>query len=172
MLSTNKPRPALAHKLDWLLSLPGMDRARLVAATGSKGPSTVSEWRRTGRIAKSKLLKLSELSGVSAEWWLDNEATIPPPDSARLDLSAKAAAKDAESPFALSTTTPDRQARFLELLDKLTPAQQDKLLAEMAAAVATNESVLKHLGGKRLRVTPDEHIERAFGTVDRVKTRS
>lgn len=69
----------LSAKIDWLLAQPGMTRARLVEATSSSGLSTVSEWRRTGRIAKPKLLALAALSGVSADWWLDDRAPVPPP---------------------------------------------------------------------------------------------
>lgn len=68
----------LSAKIDWLLSQPGMTRARLVEATASSGLSTVSEWRRTGRIAKQKLLALAALSGISADWWLDDQAPVPP----------------------------------------------------------------------------------------------
>jgi SOS-response transcriptional repressor LexA len=69
----------LAAKIDWLLSQPGMTRARIVEATGSSGLSTVSEWRRTGRIAKPKLLALAALSGVNVDWWIDDNAPVPPP---------------------------------------------------------------------------------------------
>lgn len=75
-------KESIRAKIEWLLSQPGMDRPTLIAATESKGASTVSEWLRTGRISKQKLLMLAELSGVRAEWWLDPEAKIPPPAEA------------------------------------------------------------------------------------------
>lgn len=153
MLKSGDPRPSLARKIDWLLSMPGMDRRRLVAATGSKGLSTVSEWRRTGRIAKPKLLKLAELSGVSADWWLDDHAAVPPPASA---LLGSLSVVHQESPPYLPSL--DRQTRFVALFQKLTPPQQDEVLAQIAATVATNESVLRHLGPRDSRTPPDADL--------------
>lgn len=75
-------KDSIRAKIEWLLSQPGIDRQTLIAATQSKGASTVSEWLRTGRISKQKLLMLADLSGVSAEWRLDPDAKIPPPPEA------------------------------------------------------------------------------------------
>lgn len=83
----------LAAKVAWLLEQPGVTTEALVRATGSSSPSTVSEWKRTGRIAKDKLYRLAVFSQISTEWWLNENATIPPTDADR------------------ATVGPDRSAR-------------------------------------------------------------
>ena len=83
----------LSDKIAWLLQQPGVTAAALVAATDSSGPSTVSEWKRTGRISKPKLLKIAELSGQSLEWWINPDSPVPPTAPGRPGLGTLLKAK-------------------------------------------------------------------------------
>lgn len=67
-------------KIEWLLSLPNVTPALLVRLVGLKGESAVSEWKRTGRVAKAHLRRFAEISGTTTDWWLDDSAPIPPTD--------------------------------------------------------------------------------------------
>lgn len=62
-------------KIEWLLSQ--VPRKAIMAATDT-ATSTVTEWKRTGRIDKKHLPKLAQLTGTVSDWWLDPEAPVPP----------------------------------------------------------------------------------------------
>lgn len=62
-------------RIEWLLS--AVPRKAIMAATETS-TSTVTEWKRTGRIDKRHLPKLAALTGTKSEWWLDPDAPVPP----------------------------------------------------------------------------------------------
>lgn len=65
-------------KLRWAIESVGVTRARLVEITGVSGPSSVSEWLRTGRIAKHHLSAIARETGTTVEWWTTPGAPVPP----------------------------------------------------------------------------------------------
>lgn len=75
MLSTAE---TIRKKLRWVTEEAGISRSALKDATGVKSLSAVSEWLRTGRVDKKHLLVFAALSHTKLEWWLHNEASIPP----------------------------------------------------------------------------------------------
>lgn len=69
---------AMQKKIAWMLSLDGITPALLVQLTGVGGPTSVSEWKRTGRVAKPHLPVFARLTKTLPEYWLDDMAPIPP----------------------------------------------------------------------------------------------
>lgn len=69
---------AIKQKLRWAIDVAGVTRDTLQTATDLKSKSGVSEWLRTGRIAKKHLPILARLTGTSDRWWLTKDAPIPP----------------------------------------------------------------------------------------------
>ncbi len=78
LLEMLKPDNAsLISKLKWCLSLPGVTPVLLRELTKTSS-SSVSEWKRSGRIAKAHLIVLAQISKTRPEYWLDRSAPIPP----------------------------------------------------------------------------------------------
>lgn len=74
----NGSQKPLARKVAWALGIPGVTRERLQSLAKAKSRAAVSEWLRTGRVAKKHLSALAELTNTTVEWWLDDQAPIPP----------------------------------------------------------------------------------------------
>jgi phage repressor protein C with HTH and peptisase S24 domain len=68
----------MGRKVEWLLSQPEVSVADVVRATGVSGPTAVSEWKRTGRMAKRHIPVLARLTKTREVWWLTDDAPIPP----------------------------------------------------------------------------------------------
>lgn len=68
----------LIRKIDWALQQEGITPEELRRLTGVKSKSAVSEWRRTGRIAKGHLPLLATRTGTTERWWLSENAPVPP----------------------------------------------------------------------------------------------
>lgn len=146
----------LQERIEWAFSRKtGAKKNALAKAAGVEPPS-VSDWfnGKTLELKGRSAIGAARYLGVNVEWLASGKGR--PEDASK-----------EEPPFALSSATPDIQARVLELLGKLTPPQQEQVVKEMEALVATNESVLRHLGGKRLRTTEDSRIEATFGVVSK-----
>lgn len=75
MLNDNE---AIKRKLRWATDGARVPREAMIAATGVKSASSVSEWLRTGRIAKKHIPVLAKLTKTTERWWLDPDAPIPP----------------------------------------------------------------------------------------------
>lgn len=68
----------MRRKIEWALTQPGVTPARLVELTGVKGVSAISEWKRTGRVAKKHIPTLAAVTGTQERWWLTDAAPVPP----------------------------------------------------------------------------------------------
>ncbi len=68
----------MRQKIEWALAQPGVTPARLVELTGVKGVSAISEWKRTGRVAKKHIPTLAAVTGTQERWWLTEAAPMPP----------------------------------------------------------------------------------------------
>ncbi|WP_321914799.1 helix-turn-helix domain-containing protein [Paraburkholderia sp. J11-2] len=75
----------LGERLAWVLEDKNISDAE-VASACEVTRQAVNGWKRTGRIAKSQLLKLADLTGYPVSWWLGGsaEATEVSPAAARL----------------------------------------------------------------------------------------
>jgi hypothetical protein len=69
---------AIKRKLRWAIDVAGVTRDAMQTSTGVRSRSGVSEWLRTGRIAKKHLPILAQLTATSDRWWLTPDAPIPP----------------------------------------------------------------------------------------------
>lgn len=73
-----KSSEAMLRKIEWALTQGNFTIEELVAATGVTGRSAVSEWKRTGRVAKRHIPVLAALTDTTELWWLTDNAPIPP----------------------------------------------------------------------------------------------
>jgi hypothetical protein len=76
---------------------------------------------------------------------------------ARLALDTEGEALTTREPLALYGVPPEEQTAVLELFDKLTAAQREEFLRELAAAVKTNEAIVREIG-PRLQHPPDDYV--------------
>lgn len=112
-------------------------------ACGNVSKAAITEWRRTGRIAKKHLPALAKLSGKPLAWWLGE------PDSADVG----------DRDIAL---TP-REEKFLHLWRQLMPAQQKELVREMLDQVISNETIHRYMQGSPLNGVDNSAVAAAFG---------
>ena len=113
---------AIKRKLRWAIDVAGVTRDAMQTSTGVRSKSGVSEWLRTGRIAKKHLPILAQLTATSDRWWLTPDAPIPPAGdwlTARADQSrgtAPATPPESRPTPILLTDNPDwpsvRRVRF------------------------------------------------------------
>jgi len=68
----------IARKVQWVFETIGVSRALVMRRCGLQSKSAITGWMRTGRIAKTHLPVLAELSGTTLEWWHDAQAPVPP----------------------------------------------------------------------------------------------
>lgn len=68
----------IARKVQWVFETLGVSRALVMRRCGLQSKSAITGWMRTGRIAKTHLPVLAELSGTTLEWWHDEQAAVPP----------------------------------------------------------------------------------------------
>lgn len=71
MLKTDE----MAEKIASAIGKSGLSLTAIAEACGVS-VAAVSEWKRTGRIAKGHLPKLAELTGTTLEWWLTPGADL------------------------------------------------------------------------------------------------
>jgi phage repressor protein C with HTH and peptisase S24 domain len=64
------------RRAEWLIA--NFSRKEIMRVTGVTTSSAVTEWKRTGRIAKAHLPKLAALTGTVSDWWLENDVPVPP----------------------------------------------------------------------------------------------
>ncbi len=133
----------MRKKIEWALTQPGVTRARLREVTGVAGDSAISEWLRTGRIAKGHIPKISALTHTREAWWLDDQAPIPPtadwmvveqqaaPLSARAENAARWIYEDA------SDNAPDAVAHAARLAVEFLRHHAEALSASDRRMVAT-----------------------------------
>lgn len=76
-------------------------------------------------------------------------------DTPNMDPLAKRNA--AAQPLALYKVHPDQQAKILTLFELLTNAQREDFINQIAAAVESNEAIVREVGG-RLSHPHDDHV--------------
>lgn len=120
----------LAQRLMQSLTASRLKQAEIAAEIGVS-TAAVSLWFRTGQVAVRHLPQIAELLGVSLEWLLTGQGEIRP---------RPAQIRDSDNTYIMS---PD-EARILDYLRWLTPAQKEKLLAEAKETAEQNKDVINH----------------------------
>lgn len=121
---------ALARRLMQALTASRLKQTEIAAEVGVS-TAAVSLWFRTGQVALRHLPKVSKLLNVSLEWLLTGEGESHP---------RPAQVKETDDTYMMS---PD-EARLLEYLRWLTPAQKEKLLSEVKSTAENNKDVIEH----------------------------
>ncbi|MFX3547673.1 S24 family peptidase [Ralstonia mannitolilytica] len=76
-MKTTTDTAALAHRICQAIDEAKLTAAEIAAECGVT-PQAVNGWKRTGRIGKGHLPKLSEMTGKSLEWFLGSEDSPKP----------------------------------------------------------------------------------------------
>lgn len=149
---------ALRLKLRWAIDS-GVSRDALQAATGIRSKSGVSEWLRTGRIAKQHLPVLAALTGTTERWWLTSDAPVPPTGS-WLDSATPTASALQATPPTLEQALPV----VLSALRALPEAQRTAMTAKWAALLLAPDSAeLARWLGQELGEQPWNGVNRRHG---------
>jgi hypothetical protein len=145
-LATPRAQPNhIAAKLHWAQSARALTPARLVEVTGVKGESAVSEWKRTGRIAKRHIPVLAAETGTSERWWLMEAAPVPPTAEWLAEGQVPALAP--------------RELELVRVWRILDQRQQAEALERIKAEAARNIEIAQHLRGLNINgVVPDGEV--------------
>lgn len=76
-----------------------------------------------------------------------------------LDMAPHELAQMVQETRATYTLNKDRQAMILGLFDRLTTAQQDEFIGHLKAAVASNEAIVREVGGRLSHPTDKQVAE-------------
>lgn len=146
--SADEDRKHTARKLQWALeNVAGLTPKALMVAFGAKQQSMVSEWLRTGRIAKEQIPVLADMPGTTDRWWLLPDAPIPPEGG----WLANSGTNTLPFPARAAATRVPVSDDLLAKLGKLTDDQRAAVEVVTSAAILAVETVAAQKGGRGAR---------------------
>lgn len=124
-------------KIVWALNEGGASPAELVRRAKLRHGSAVSEWKRTGRIAKKHLPLLAEVTGTLESWWLKPDVPVPPTPEWRIGGTAGSRSEPhlVRAPYAAPTSGFPQRLKILLTETKVTPSSLSRELKLSQATV-------------------------------------
>jgi hypothetical protein len=149
-----------ARKIEWALQQPGITPNGLRRLAKLKSKSAVSEWKRTGRIAKHHIPLLAARTNTIERWWLTKDAPIPPTVQWTTAREPNATIEPVSVGHRTLAELSTAQAKLLEVWARLTKTQQASQMDQLQATAASNIEIAEHLVGLGItRVISDSEVK-------------
>lgn len=140
-----KSADIMVAKLEKALAFaPAVKPAQIAKLCGVTAQA-VSGWRKTGRVDKNHIAKISSLTGIALKWWFDGLIdSAPISDEKRLPTTS-GHKHSAQEPLAMYDADPTIN-RLLTAFDQLTRADKERHIAEIEESARRIRAILDELG--------------------------